>query len=200
MHSRGSPGKEPPAIRAVTGTDLLRAGPCIKPYPQPTTIASPCFHHHTLRRPCPQGCAQSHANCPKRSPLDTRRRSYRLIHNPARCPTTTPATHRATDRTTFPPACHQSPCRSRLNVCRLKAENVVYPPHTPDIKNRAKRGESVHRPLGPISAKTTPIRIEPVILTSSVPQGKVSPKRRPTKLPTHRRPIPPSALPAPTKQ
>src|SRR5262245_51944551 len=83
----------------------------------------------------------------------------------------------------------------------LKEEKVVYPPHTPSMKNcwRNQTGRS-HRPSGPVKVAKKPITKDPETLTSSVPQGNVSPKCRATIPDNQKRATLPKAPPKPTQK
>ena len=99
----------------------------------------------------------------------------------------------------LPLAFSHSPSRSKLSVCRLKEENVVYPPHTPTMKNNRKPGEP-SRPAEPANAAKNPITNEPDTLTTRVPQGNACVTRDSMRLESQKRPTLPSAPPEATQR
>ena len=91
------------------------------------------------------------------------------------CPAQTATRHSAFERTIFPTARPTSPSFRRLRFCKLKEENVVYPPQKPVMTNWRGVVPKNMRPSGPMVVAANPMTKEPTTLTSSVPQGKVSP-------------------------
>jgi len=102
-------------------------------------------------------------------------RELELIAEARRLPSQTPSRHSTSERTELAPALNHSPSSARFRVCKLKEENVVYPPQIPSMKNCRNVAGASHRPSGPVAVANSPMTNEPETLMQSVPQGKVSP-------------------------
>ncbi len=61
--------------------------------------------------------------------------------------------------------------RSRSKVCRLKAEKVVNPPHSPTITNSRRSSETAYRSPCSVSVLKYPITRHPSTLIKIVPYG-----------------------------
>lgn len=116
---------------------------------------------------------------------------------PRRCPSQTPTRHSTSDSTELAPALNHWPSSARLSVCKLKEENVVYPPQIPSIKNCRNEAGASHRPSGPVAVANSPMTNEPVTFTERVPHGNVSPTRVAMNADAHHRARLPN--PPPTK-
>src|ERR1700722_7842185 len=74
----------------------------------------------------------------------------------------------------------------RFQVCKLKDEKVLNPPQTPTASSCCKAVAKARSARWARMPEIRPRRIDAVILTTNVPNGKVSPKRRATK-PDHQK-------------
>src|ERR1700730_199836 len=110
-------------------------------------------------------------------------------------PAHTAIRHNTTDATIYALPRNHAPSWNSDRVCRLKAENVVYPPQRPVITNNLASSDTSRRPSGPVSAKNNPITNDPRILMNSVPHGKVAPNHAVAKSVHQCRATPPRALP-----
>src|SRR5438093_9612986 len=110
-------------------------------------------------------------------------------------PSHTAARQQADDSPVLRDAFNQSPSRTKSSVCKLNDEKVVYPPHTPIMKNWRNRGDTRITPSGSVNAARNPITNEPVIFTTRVPTGKDSPARSATNPDIQNRAPVPSAPP-----
>ena len=88
---------------------------------------------------------------------------------------------------------------SRFQVCRLKDENVLKPPHTPTERNCCNAAAVSVAPRRSTSPDTSPSKADATTLTTNVPKGKVSPNRSATQPDHQNRQILPSAPPINTR-
>lgn len=73
----------------------------------------------------------------------------------------------------------------------------MYPPHTPTMKNsNLSEGGKNQRPPGPVRVEKKPMTKQPLMLTRTVPQGKLSPHRYATSPENQKRATLPSAPPS----
>src|SRR5204863_8032203 len=121
-----------------------------------------------------------------------------LIKSASAWPIHTATRHSTTDSRTLPLASSQRPNRASSNVCKLKAEKVVNPPHSPTMTNARSSNETGHRCA--VTVPKNPMTSDPVILIRIVPHGNCGPSRIATNPVSQYRATPPSALPIATQK
>ncbi len=90
-------------------------------------------------------------------------------------PTHASASPPATEKSTLPIACRESPSRIKATVSTEKVENVVKPPRRP-MNKAVRMTTSTRSPINPTSRPSTN---DPLRFTASVAAGKaISPSHR----------------------
>src|ERR1700683_1419297 len=109
------------------------------------------------------------------------------FYDPVNCqPSAVPAKQSMVETNIFSIAATHLRSANKFHVCRLKDENVLNPPQIPTARNSWSAVASCRCARGATKPEMAPSRIEAVILTTNVPKGKVSPKRRATN-PDHQK-------------
>src|SRR5204862_673509 len=100
----------------------------------------------------PRRAAIEYASCAARAGSESTEGRNHHTSRTSTWPSQTAARHSTTDAAMLANASAHSPSLNNVSVCRLKDENVVYPPQSPTVtKIRAEEGTR-KGPPGPVKA------------------------------------------------